>query len=329
MKRLNKLMLLLALMPLSTGVLAQSGEDFKPSGKPIVKIFANYHSIFSDGDAANAFQITRAYLGYEYSFSKNFSGKIVLDVGDPGLGRFKLTAFLKNAYLKYNYKKFTVSFGMISTTAFKTQEKFWGYRYLYKSFQDAYRFNSSADLGISLNYRFTDFLSADFSIFNGEGYKLVQLDSTFQAALGVTVKPVDDLILRIYYDYMEKDAAQQTIALFAGYTIGKFSLGAEYDRQLNHGIIYHKDFDGYSVFATFKVNNKWKVFGRYDKLSSVKTDHEEQVWNLNRDGQIIIAGLEFNPVKGIKLTPNYQGWIPADADAHVLHGAFLNCEIKL
>lgn len=329
MRKSKQIIFVASMMLFNLGLFAQEEAVFKRSGKPIVKIFANYHSIFSDGDAANAFQLTRAYLGYQYSFSKNFSAKIVLDVGDPGVGKLKLTAYLKNAYLKYNNKSLTVNFGMISTTAFKLQENFWGYRYIYKSFQDQHKFNSSADLGISVSYEFAKFMSADISIFNGEGYKLVQLDSTFQAAAGVTLKPVKNLILRAYYDYMEKSVAQQTMAFFAGYTLGKFNLGVGYDKQLNHDMTDMEDYDGYSVFATFKANNKWKVFARYDNLSSVKTGNANDPWNYGKDGQTIIAGVEFKPVKGIKIAPNYQGWIPSNNSKPVLHGAYLNCEINL
>lgn len=50
-------------------------------------------------------------------------------------------------------------------------------------------------------------------------------------------------------------------------------------------------------------------------------------WNYKKDGQLVIAGVEFNPVKGIRITPNYQGWMPANGDAFI-HIAYLSCEIK-
>ncbi len=329
MKQIKTIVMMVATLLLSAGIFAQSGDEFKPTGKPIIKIFSNYHSTFSDGAPVHAFQITRAYFGYQYAFSKNFSGKIILDFGDPGVGKYQLTAFLKNAYLKYQYKSLSVNFGMIGTKAFKVQEKFWGYRYIYKSFQDEYKFNSSADLGVSVDYKFARFLSADLSILNGKGYKQVKTDSTFKVAMGLTANPIKNLILRVYYDYYDKEEPQQTMAFFAGYTFNKFSLGAEYDYQYNHGFIDHEDFYGYSVFASFKANDKWKVFGRYDNLSSEKLENAMNPWNFKEDGQIIIAGFEFNPVKGVKLAPNYKGWIPADCSSSLLHGAYLNCEIKL
>ena len=112
-------------------------------------------------------------MGYEYNFSTEWYGKVVLDVGNPGAGKHEMAAFLKNAYMEYEKDKLAVSFGLISTTQFKVSEKIWGLRYIEKSFQDAYKFNSSADLGFNIDYTFSDFISADFSIINGEGYKKI------------------------------------------------------------------------------------------------------------------------------------------------------------
>lgn len=40
-----------------------------------------------------------------------------------------------------------------------------------KSFQDEYKFGSSADLGVSVAYKFNKVVSADVIVANGEGYK--------------------------------------------------------------------------------------------------------------------------------------------------------------
>lgn len=44
-----------------------------------------------------------------------------------------------------------------------------------KSFQDEYKYGSSADLGFSVKYNFHSMLATDFIIVNGEGYKKVQV----------------------------------------------------------------------------------------------------------------------------------------------------------
>jgi len=166
---MKKLTLFFLLMVVSSIlVIAQdSSSEFKPSGKAFIKVFTNYHSTFSAESVHNEFEIQRAYFGYGFKFSENFSGKVTLDVGSPGVGKLDLTAYLKNAYFQYKKDQLSVKFGMIGLSQFGMQEKQWGGRYLYKSFQDQHKFGSSADLGIHAAYKLHKMFSIDASILNG------------------------------------------------------------------------------------------------------------------------------------------------------------------
>ena len=305
-----------------------ANDAFKPSGKPFVKIFSNYHSTFSDGEVFNTFQITRSYFGYGYQLSENISAKVTLDVGNPATGKYERIAFLKHALIKYQKGKITLNFGLIGTYQFKAQEKAFGYRYIYKSFQDAYKFGPSADLGISAKYKISNIISVDASITNGEGYKRVEIDSTFKASFGVSLFPVDGLIIRGYYDYMNTEQAQSTYSVFVAYKHQDFSVGAEYNIQDNHKMIEYQDLSGYSVFSTYKINNKIKVFGRYDNLTSDKIEDTDEPWNIKMDGQYFIAGLEYAPIKGLKISPNYRGLQPGKKDSPYRSSIYLNLEIR-
>ena len=311
------------------GMTQETQKTFVPEGKPFAKVFSNFHSTMSDGESASAFEITRVYLGYGYSFSKNFSGKLNFDVGNPGVGGLQMTAYIKNAYLNYSLNNLSVSFGLISTTQFKTQEKFWGNRYVEKSFQDLYKFNASADLGVSLAYKLCDFASVDLSLFNGEGYKKLQADSSFQTAIGLTLDPVDKITVRGVYDFLPGgDATQSTISGFVGYTGSDLSIGAEYNYQSNTGRMDAKDVFGTSVYAGYSPSKKVKLFARYDNLSSNTLSGATADWNVAKDGQLIIAGLEYEPVKGVKLAPNFQSWNPASDTKPNITTLLLNCEFK-
>jgi hypothetical protein len=321
-----------ALLIIVTGIKAQEAtttEEFVPSGKPSVRIFTNAHSTFIDGYNTSAFQIQRAYFGYSHNFSENFSTKIILDVGDPGIGKLQMTAFLKNAELTYKKNKFTSKIGVIGLYGFKLQEKHWGYRYLYKSFQDEHRFGSSADLGVSFAYKFSNAISVDLMILNGEGYKVIQTDDTYKGAFGVTITPVKNLNIRAYYDLMSKEVAQQTLALFAGYKADKFKIGAEYNYQKNHFIIEDHDFSGASIYSTVSVANKFNIFGRFDNLTSTTIEGDTDPWNISKDGQQYILGFEYNPVKGVKIAPNFQGWSPNKNDSAFEASIYLNIQINL
>lgn len=303
-------------------------EKKEAFGKPFVKVFTNFHSSFSDGENQNMFQITRAYFGYEYHFDQYFSGKLTLDVGNPGMGSLQQTAFLKTAYLQYKKDGFSVGLGLLGLVQFKEQEAIWGYRYIYKSFQDEHKYNASADLGMVIKYDFSDIVSADFSLTNGEGYKTVVVDSVLRTGLGVTLKPVKNFTFRAYYDFIKKfEVSQQSIALFAAYSDKSFSLGAEYNRFLNAKNVDNKNLNGYSFYTTYKTKKSSKFFARYDLLSSNEISGTN--WNLNKDGSLIILGFEFSPAKGVKISPNYQGWNPKDDAKKILSALYLNLEIKL
>lgn len=69
MKILPAVVAILTLMTAPSA--AQENNEFKPSGKFFGLLFANYHTSFSGGDNVSAFEVTRSYFGYDFSFSKN------------------------------------------------------------------------------------------------------------------------------------------------------------------------------------------------------------------------------------------------------------------
>ena len=320
----------LIFLNLITIVFAQdNSEDFKPHGKPIVLLFPNFNTEFTNGAAHPEFGLTRAYFGYEHNFSNQFYAKIVMDFGNPKAGDYQMVGFLKNAYIQYTHKNLTAYFGVISTTQFKVSEKIWGYRYIDKTFQDAYKFNSSADLGFNIDYEFTDFLSADFSLINGEGYKRLQSDDYLRPGLGVTVKPIKNITTRLFADYMGGEVKQQSLALFAAYTGSKLIVGAEFNYQKNFGMQKDHDVYGPSVYATIKTAKRINVFVRYDHLKSTILPDKTEPWQLGEDGQLLMGGVEFNPIKGVKISPNVRFWKPADKLSFKSLSAFLNFELKI
>lgn len=312
----------------NVAVSQEKPNDFEPSGNPLALIFTNFHTDFMENSTTPAFGITRAYLGYEYDFSENWYGKVVFDVGNPGAGKYQLSAFLKNAYFQYEKDKFSASFGMISTTQFKVSEKIWGYRYIEKSFQDAYGFNSSADLGMKLSYDFTDFISADLSVTNGEGYKKLQGDEFLRPAAGVTINPIESVTARIYADYMGDEVKQQSLATLLAYTGNRLTAAAEYNYQQNVDMVDGQDMYGTSFFLTYKPGGSVKIFGRFDDLNSDTLEGEDLPWQINDDGQLIMAGVEYSPIKGVKFAPNFRIWNPDNEALANINSLYLNVELK-
>ena len=283
-------------------------ESFKPNGSALVKIFANYHTDFGK---LSKMQIERAYFGYNYNFSENYSAKIIIDVtGTDFYGKKRYDVFLKIAQLQYKKDKTMIRVGLIPTKQFKVQEKFWGYRYLMKSFQDIYKMNGSADLGASIDYNIFENLSVDAIIQNGEGYKNISPSGTYRGGLGITYKPVKSLILRAYGDISSKPRADRiNIVGFIGYKFKKlFKIGAEYNMQLGKGFVQEKDYSGISAYTTVYISKKFNVFARYDMVQSTTLENETDPWHIKKDGYGPVAGIEYRPVKGVKVSTNYRGW---------------------
>ena len=321
----KNLLLLITLVSYSIGIFGQT-ENHDPA-KVSAKVFANYHANFLDSKAQQSFEITRAYFGAEKTFNENFSAKVLLDVGNPkDGGEYEMTVYLKNAYVQYNKDKFTAKFGMIGMNQFDVQEKAWGSRYIFKSFQDEYKFGSSSDLGFLANYKINDMISVDAVISNGEGYKVNQSDSLFKYGAGATLNFIKNLTLRAYYDMIGESDAQQNLALFAGYKLKNFDAGFEYNMQINHKQIANEDLNGISAYASYKIK-KTRIFARFDQLGSNELEGANDAWNVAKDGQLVLAGVEFVPVKGVSIAPNFQMWSPADGST-AKSALYLNFEYK-
>ena len=301
-------------------------EKFKPNGRGIIRIFTNYHSTFSNGESSRVFEVQRAYLGYQANLSEKISGRLILDVGDPDFGNFDMTAYLKNAFVQYDNGRLLAKIGMIGLHQYRIQERQWGGRYLYKSFMDEHKFGPSADLGAFVGYDFHEKFSADLTIANGDGYKSVESDTTLKYSFGATVIPLGGVVFRTSYDIMGQDALQQTLAFYLGYSTANVDLGAEYNYQWNHRMVQDNHLQGLSFYGSYQAKH-FRAFGRYDNLSSPVIEGDEDPWNYEDDGHLFIAGVEFHPVKGLMITPNYQGWYPADGSS-LIHSAYLSLEIR-
>ena len=309
---------------LGLGAMAQEPAEETPQGKAIIQVFGNLHTGFGADNDDRGFELDRSYLGYQYSFGKGLQMKAVMDIGkSSSVSDYQRIAYIKNAQVTWKSGRWTLDGGLISTTQFKVQEKHWGYRYIMKSFQDEYKFGSSADLGISAAYKFTDVVSADAIIVNGEGYKKVQEKDGLQYGLGLTVTPVKGLTLRMYGSLNEsaqngaKDAYNW--AAFAGYQNDRFSLGAEYNIYQNTGFVNDADQYGLSVYGTAHLSKAVDVFARYDYLSS-KDD-----WNIGKDGTAAILGAQFKVCKYVKIAPNFRMNIPSADGADNGYSAYVSC----
>lgn len=317
---------LIACIGISTN--AQDIKTEEPKGKAIVQVFGNFHTGFGADNDNRGFELERSYLGYEYNLGKGLSIKGVMDVGRSNqVDDYHRIAYIKNAMISWKRGNLTLNGGLIPTTQFNFQEKFWGYRYIMKSFQDEYKFGSSADLGISATYRFADWISADAIIVNGEGYKKIQKNDGLNYGLGLTLTPVKGFQIRLYGGLNESSEEGKkdivNMAAFVGYKHDKFTVGAEYNQMWNASYSDNADQSGYSIFASAKISKLTDIYARYDDLNS-KDD-----WNIEKDESAAIIGAQFKLGKYVKIAPNFRMSMPKADDAKNGYSAYINCYFGL
>lgn len=296
----------------------------EPKGKAIVQVFGNFHTGFGHDNNNRGFELDRSYLGYQYDLGKGLQIKGVMDIGQSNdVNDYHRIAYIKNAQISWKTGNLTLNGGLISTIQFNMQEKFWGYRYIMKSFQDQYKFGNSADLGISASYKFNDWFIVDAIVVNGEGYKKVQNNDGLEYGLGATLTPFKGLSMRIYYGLNEGSddtkEEKQNLATFIGYKGNGFSIGAEYNLYKNDGNVKGHDMSGFSIYGNINLNKNTEIYARYDNLSSKNN------WNETKEESAIITGLQFKLGKYVKIAPNFRINIPQmdGADKHYM--GYISC----
>lgn len=326
---MTKLVILAGMMACSCiQVYAQKEKREESKGKAIIQVFGNFHTGFGVENDDRGFELDRSYLGYEYYLGKGLSVKGVMDIGKSSdIDDYQRIAYIKNALIQWKKGNLTLNGGLISTTLFNFQEKFWGYRYIMKSFQDEYKFGSSADLGISVAYQLDDWVSTDIIIVNGEGYKKIQTADGLNYGLGITLTPLKGLHIRLYGGLNEADREGESdminLAAFAGYKCKRFTIGAEYNHLLNDSYNKNSDRYGCSVFAFVQLSEIVSFYTRFDDLCS-KDD-----WNIVKDESAGIIGAQFKLGKYVKVAPNFRVMVPKRNSTENRYSAYVSCSFGI
>ena len=300
-------------------------------------IFWNYNTDLSSGSSKkNSFEVKRVYLGYKFKIDDKISAKVTFDIGKNSAGS-DYTAFLKTAQIDWSLKdNFKLSFGMIGNKQFKYQESIWGYRYLYKTFQDENKFGSSADLGVNGEIKVSENLKMNLFMLNGEGYKNIQDDDGYMKIGGNLIYEISNgLSLKLYYDSEPgNDEFNVTnVGYFIGYDKNKTRVGFEYNK-INNAKSYNSpsldnNLSGFSGYISQNFSENSSVFFRYDSLESNIVSGSSEPWNSGKDGKLMILGYEHVVTKGFKLNLNYRNYNYNDNSINNKSMVFINAEIKI
>lgn len=326
-KTFKTLALCISMMAMMPCRAQQDAAAVKPHGAPIITIFGDGGAGIGGEEVSSlGFNLERAYLGYQYKLNDHWKAKVVYDMGKGDDNAIQRMGYVKNAEVDFSHGRWGVNMGLTSTAQFNVQEKFWGYRYVYKSMMDQCKWGSSADLGVMASYKATDWLSADISVFNGEGYKKIQSDMHLLYGLGLTIHPMEHLTLRVYGDMKDRrdTVSQYNVALFAGYKCKSFRLGAEYNMQLNHGNAEGRSLSALSVYGAFRLSDNMEAYARYDEGASHATDD----WTYAQDGRTAIVGVHYHVNELLSFSPNVRV-VNLSSDSHATVFASISAKVSL
>lgn len=289
-------------------------QDTIPSGKPIAIIYSDYRQQLNGDGSFAGFGVSRAFIGYSYKIDNHLSARILLDIGDPLRNEevsSKRYSYLRNALIAYRMEKLTLTFGITDGRGHKEPLVFWNKRYLARTFLLNFKYMEVADIGLIADYKISPMVSIDAQVMNGEGFTNIQNDNSLLYGAGITVRPENGLIFRFFCDtYSRVDATKNTFASFAGYTSSRFSLGFEFNYKTDFDWIDSHNVYGFSAMGAINLTPDIELFGRYDRSSSVIPGSEQEPWNFEKDGSLIITGIQYTLSKHLRFAVDYQGWTP-------------------
>ena len=318
---MRKFLALIAILAAVSAGLAQA-EEGKLSGK----VYFNYNHDFSDrggsyNGQSNGFNFTRIYFGYDKDLDADFSIRFLMDVDNTkdDNGKSAWRPFMKNAYLSMNCKLIPGSkwyFGMVGMPFVSVPESHWGYRSLAQMATDKQGWGSTADLGVGWKGKWQDQFQIEFAVANGAGYKNPEADMFKLIELRPTAFLLEKaLTLSAFLSY-ETQAADSNSFIFsalAGYEHQLFRIGGEYSmRSVSAATDGAEDVSGnnISLWGVFNATDKLNLLARYDMYEpNADVDADKSA--------LIVAGLDFHPIKNVRFIPNVQiQTFEADDDAN-------------
>jgi len=325
-KKMKNVLLIFTTFVLFAGFVPAQDKNPKFSGL----MFGDYYYIAGSHNSSdkdlNGFQFRRIYITTDYAVSDNFDSRFRLEA-DQSSGSLtaggKVGVMVKDAWLKWK-NIFTGSdlvFGISPTPAFDVSEGAWGHRYLEKTIMDLNGIVSSRDLGVDLKGKFDENGTAKYWVKIGNNSGNAPEANKYKRFYGMLeFDPSPSLLITIYGDYASnpkianpfgtdtKDNSAFTGAVFLNYREkGSFGLGAEgyFRSQQNNAVnsdttaLESQNGFGVSLWGYVSFSEMVQLVARFDTA--------DPNTNADDDGRnLILAGLQFNPVKNVSVTPNIE-----------------------
>jgi hypothetical protein len=263
----------------------QSTESTSVTGKA----FIDFTSIDqkSNGtkldNSGNGIDVKRFYVGIDHKFDDTWSANVTTDfnyVSNDG----ETQVYIKKAYVQAKVSDaFVFRAGSADLPWVPYAEGLYGYRYVENVLIDQLKFGTSADWGLNASGKAADgMLNYSLSVINGAGYKNPTRSKNVDIEGRVSVVVLDGLNLAAGFysgklgQEVQSNSAEHTATrynLLAAYVAKQFRVGAEYFSATNWKQVQSTSTDkadGFSVWGSYDLSNKYAVFARYDDAKPSK-----------------------------------------------------------
>lgn len=260
----------------------------------------------------NSFDVTRVQLGYEHTFNKDFSARVVFDPRG-GVGLQEANIVWSNIFPMQSF-----TMGMIQTSAEETAEKVFGYRSLGAMIFNRKEYSPEYDFGAVFAGKFDPqgMVYYSLGVANGSGI-MPDTNKIKKYSVNFGIAPDRASMVEVYADYENFLNGRSVIntKLMYGMFTRAFAFGVEgfyrMERKFAGTPTSPKDITpaGGSLFGWFEMTKGVRGVIRVDGLDQ----------DLNNDGPAtktvttaddiyrevyVNAGIDYTPIPEVHLIPN-------------------------
>lgn len=284
-------------------------------------VFGDYYYFAQDHDerfdGQSGFWLRRGYLTYDHNLAPNLATRFRLEVNSNGrMAGGSLTPFLKDAYLRWNYRGAHQAFiGMQPTPTLEVIDGVWGLRYVEKVPADLYRFDSTRDLGVGftgpVNRAGTIRYSALVGNDSGTGS---ETDGKMAVRLSARYDTNPGIFLEGSYWYADRPmgADRQAVQAFAAYRHARGRVGLNYvwhERKQAANDLPRAETTVVSAFAVLDLKpRKVSVFARLDRAVDPPADATVDYLPISTASPFTfgLLGAEYRLTSSVFFSPNAE-----------------------
>ena len=276
-------------------------------------VFAANHDSLLEGE--NGFWVRRVYLTFDNNLSEQLAFRLRFEANSPGdfASDSKLEPFVKDLYVRWGSPRLDVYLGISSTPIWAVVQPTWGYRSVEKTPLDLQKLGSSRDFGVAVRGRLDEagVVRYHAQLGNGSGTR-AETNEGKKTALSLGVHTGSGIIVEAYADYEDRpgNTDRATFQVFGAWVRDRGRVGvlaARQGREQDRGPTLNLDVA--SIFGVLKVNDRFALLGRYDRMFDPNPDADGISYlpmDATAKSNLLLLGVDVALEERFHLIPNLE-----------------------